>query len=748
MSSNTTSHPWIERTDYDAALDGSIRAYLLLDNFATDRLAGAIDGTVAETGPAERVVTDTEDKLTISGSSLLCAGPKAIPAWGDPAFALDQRIYRVPGRTLFFSVCSNDATPNAMIGFYVITASGPNIHHGVNYGVGGTTLGYRQSVAPNTISVGTIAQDTIYNFAIVMRSSGAFMFVKGGIYTQWTLMWVDTEVASYEYITASMINFNASLFNIQIVDLVEPWTDDYGIATDFKHGNVAAAATFSHTSNCVIEYTVATINTAGSLTLNFREQDATNYWQLAIASNGSLILNEVVGGVPTSRGTGAVGSIASGQRIVIVADGSTIRVTANNTLKITYTSAANFATETTGALSSLGTAGVVTDIISYPRHYSDGLYPTASRGRNVVATVDVADYGAHHDGEAGYAAFDNSAAFQAAIFSGNRIEISTAGTYLLDRRLIIPSNRTIIGTVGAVILKKRVAYSHMFSNFYASNYIGVRDNSITLDNLTLDVSNLNNIVDSASATLRGVLTFCQLDNLALADITIIDGDNFSFAIHLSDVNAADITDFSHTGLKDGPHISGGCKNITIDGFLIVAGDDTFAVLANDYPGIQSNAGDCDNIVIKNGTSNCGAAPGFLLRFITGSWLPWAIGNTYSIGHLCERNRLLYKKVDGGDDIATDPPTHLWGDMTGEDAITWRWVGNGINLNNNVRNIHLHNITILDGRDVRRQESADAFNNSEYLGTENTSILDEFHTSLSAAQFTNDTGLLGNLYFDE
>lgn len=82
------------------------------------------------------------------------------------------------------------------------------------------------------------------------------------------------------------------------------------------------------------------------------------------------MLNEVVAGTPTSRGTGAAGSIANGQRLVVIADGSTIRVYANNVLKTTYTTATNFATSTAGVLASLGTGGAVADLIAWPRTLS------------------------------------------------------------------------------------------------------------------------------------------------------------------------------------------------------------------------------------------------------------------------------------------------------------------------------------------------------------------------------------------
>jgi hypothetical protein len=55
--------------------------------------------------------------------------------------------------------------------------------------------------------------------------------------------------------------------------------------------------------------------------------------------------------------------------MVVIADGTTIRVYANNVLKITYTSATNFQTATQGRV-YLGTGGAVSDIVTYPRYLS------------------------------------------------------------------------------------------------------------------------------------------------------------------------------------------------------------------------------------------------------------------------------------------------------------------------------------------------------------------------------------------
>ena len=61
---------------------------------------------------------------------------------------------------------------------------------------------------------------------------------------------------------------------------------------------------------------------------------------------------------------------SAGERVIVVCDDETIRVYGNNTLLITYSSAANYKTAATGELESLGTGGLASDIIAWPRTLS------------------------------------------------------------------------------------------------------------------------------------------------------------------------------------------------------------------------------------------------------------------------------------------------------------------------------------------------------------------------------------------
>jgi hypothetical protein len=196
---------------------------------------------------------------------------------------------------------------------------------------------------------------------IIQRSSGAF-YIAGD-----RLLYVSDAPSGDYYFSLGGNNLVNLFYNtLRISLLAAPWDTDYGIATDRKAGSVSEGTTFTHEADCLIEYTVTTL--IDQVILFFRIQDATNYWRIRINDVGTILLQEVVGGGITSRGS-AASVVSSGDRILIVAEGETISVYTNNVLRITYALAANFKTETDGELDDIGTS-VVSDLVSWPRTLS------------------------------------------------------------------------------------------------------------------------------------------------------------------------------------------------------------------------------------------------------------------------------------------------------------------------------------------------------------------------------------------
>jgi hypothetical protein len=158
--------------------------FLLRDLFTTARAAGSVHNTPAEPGPGTRTVVDTESKLSIASGQLSISGGRATPAYGDPLLKLDS-ITRTPGRLML-------ATTTPTSGIYRIGwHSSATLRDGIfmsvagNIGIGDGSL-YNYYVEPGPVA------GTTYQLACVLRAAGQYYFIRGGIYTYWTLLGIRT----------------------------------------------------------------------------------------------------------------------------------------------------------------------------------------------------------------------------------------------------------------------------------------------------------------------------------------------------------------------------------------------------------------------------------------------------------------------------------------------------------------------------------------------------------------------------
>lgn len=169
--------------------------YLINDTFTTDRAAGAVNGTKAEPGPGLRDVNDTGSKLSLSGGSLVIAS--AAPGTGNP-----RLLYAALGRRAGLVTVAALATPAS--GSAGPARAGwtyaPTGIYGTEAVAFGNANALEVRVNLTNVTVGASALGTSYIVAVVLRASGAFYFIKGGAFTNWTMLWssagvVDTPMA-------------------------------------------------------------------------------------------------------------------------------------------------------------------------------------------------------------------------------------------------------------------------------------------------------------------------------------------------------------------------------------------------------------------------------------------------------------------------------------------------------------------------------------------------------------------------
>lgn len=345
----------------------SSTSYILKDEFTTNAGAPLASPRTAEPGPGTETLVQTDGQFSIASNKLVFPA-QSTPVWGD------QKLYaaslaRLTGRTLLMSEFRISAfgSNGAMLG-WAITAAETFPTLAPSFFVQSGNIIHAWS---NGLNAGTLVINTDYSVAVMLRSSGGYLFVKGGIYTDWTLLWVHT-TGTNTPLFPMFTNQTAagSLDNLRVTDLPAPFDTDYGLATDRKAGSVAAGTTFVHEANCLIEFTVTTMPTSADILLDFRRQDVNNCWQARVFSNGSFILNEIVAGVTTQRANTGGGFVSAGLRLVIIADGTSIKCYINNVLRVTWATASTFQTMTAGVVRTIDVGGSVSDIVTWPRTLS------------------------------------------------------------------------------------------------------------------------------------------------------------------------------------------------------------------------------------------------------------------------------------------------------------------------------------------------------------------------------------------
>ncbi len=322
--------------------------YYLYDTFSTDRAAGAVNGTQAEPVGGTRSVTDTNSKIAISGGLLDFATGSAIN---------DKVAWSTIARTLGVGVMTTINLAN--------TTSKPNIGWGGSdlfiFNNAGTSL-FVNVNASAFLVVGTYSATT-YQTMVLYRTAGMFWFIKGGAFTNWTLMYTSlagtasktpqvltqlaTSIFTVADVRAPKLTYIPSPlqsdgFSNTVTDgLGNPenngtagnaYTDigTWGVAGGKKATTVAGislSVLSTTTRNVFIEVDI--VRAAGNPGIVARFSDASNYIQ-CLYDGANVVVAQRVAGVFTVLSTTAV-AYSAGATMKFVADGLTYRAFYNNT---------------------------------------------------------------------------------------------------------------------------------------------------------------------------------------------------------------------------------------------------------------------------------------------------------------------------------------------------------------------------------------------------------------------------------
>lgn len=180
--------------------------WVLFDDFKTDRAAGAVNGTAAEPVGGNRTVVDTNNVLSIvSGRAEFATGGVAVgnPGLWYPSMSLDVGL--ILQSKLNFNGVGFE--------FGLDASAAGNVYNGIR----GSATSLQARTANGTITVGALAASTEYQFTVIQRGVGFAGFVKGGTYTNWTLVWVSDLGVSFAPFPGLVVTGGTAAFSVDFI---------------------------------------------------------------------------------------------------------------------------------------------------------------------------------------------------------------------------------------------------------------------------------------------------------------------------------------------------------------------------------------------------------------------------------------------------------------------------------------------------------------------------------------------------
>ena len=311
-------------------IDGVI--YLFKDQFTTNQAAPITTPRTCEPGPGTLVVIDLDTTISISSNKLAFAGG-GTAGWNRKAVYSPSSIARVNGLAIYGKVVRG-------AGDQIFSLPGFNKNN-TDFNGNNIDIAWYYGNWRNTGVFFSLSGGVEYKFLNIVRSTGYFGLIKGGIFSEWTLKAVSSfgaDATLYGCIGAYTDPFTVD--DLQIVTLTSLWASDFGIATHYI-ASPAINETTSSEANATIAMTWAAV-TGQVLELSTRQTDTDNRWIIRCDQAGSTIkIIERNAGTETERATAAQ-TFTNGvsYRVSISQFGNTISTSVDVSAKASYASAA------------------------------------------------------------------------------------------------------------------------------------------------------------------------------------------------------------------------------------------------------------------------------------------------------------------------------------------------------------------------------------------------------------------------
>jgi len=434
------------------------RLGILWDSFRTVDPAPVANPRVASPGPGLCAITDTENKFSVSGGDLVCAGGKAVPAFGDPSIAL--------GRDNAGSAATHAIGPG-IGGYWALRV---NTRHNVYLSLSSVASGagpeprfYMGSDGSVQISstpsgapvVATLSNGDEAKFLIVQRSAthGQYMILNGA------LLWADEPAVTdpaYVYVSNNVLA--ADYHDLALVDLSSyGFTNDFLDVTDTKT-NPASGTTYDHDSDFHMNLTFTVEDTKYCIPY-FRQVDGNNGWYLAIGDNRVVSISRGISGVWATQYTGDTLTDGVAYEFDLVCEGGTIKLYQDKVLKTTISDTTH-QTATGGTIyHTLATNDIVLTTHPYPalgiatdRVVCPQLNDTATHESDCVIVLKNIQLGVASDAQLNFRDAGSNDYMKADIFSDGRFHVYWYDGGVYQSALIEAGAATVSNGDDAVII--------------------------------------------------------------------------------------------------------------------------------------------------------------------------------------------------------------------------------------------------------------------------------------------------------
>jgi hypothetical protein len=312
---------------------------------------------------------------------------QATPTWADQGYHTGS-IARAAG-TLISSQINVDLATKTVSATCQKTASLASAQRQYELGFSNTDLNKWADDGIGGLQVGDFVAATDYQVLFVLRATGAHFLIKGGIYTDWTLLWVDANGSAAVF--CGLSNYNASGTQEYFRVRAALWTptplasDSFDRANSISLGStdgagseesggsglawtkatagaydldllviqsnalVSTDATNARNAVATIDASNADVLIQASLTPNawaslvLRWQDFSNLWNLEVSSSNRFTLME--GSTQRAQATPTINA-GTAYDVVAVLDDETITCYLDGTNRISYGSASAHKTKT------------------------------------------------------------------------------------------------------------------------------------------------------------------------------------------------------------------------------------------------------------------------------------------------------------------------------------------------------------------------------------------------------------------